>query len=90
MSHQMHTEIASRTLVLAQKVAASNLKRLDFGADEALSDVGVTSVDLVSLMLAVEAEFDIMIPASYLNAENFRSIDTIASMVEKVRAEVSQ
>lgn len=90
MSHQMHAEIASRTLGIAQRVAASNLKRLDFGPDEALSDVGVTSVDLVSLMLAVEAEFDIMIPASYLNAENFRSIDTIASMVEKVRGEVSQ
>lgn len=90
MTQPMHAEIASRTLGLAQRVAASNLTKPDFGIGEVLSEVGLTSVDLVSLMLAVEAEFDIMIPAPYLNAENFKSIDTIASMVEKVRAEVSQ
>jgi acyl carrier protein len=46
-------------------------------ADNNLRDAGLTSLDMVNLMLAIEAEFDIEIPQSAMTPDNF---DTIAAM----------
>ena len=56
------------------------------GADERLVDAGLTSVDMVNLMFAVEAAFDIMIPPTDITPGNFRSIATVEAMVERVSA----
>lgn len=53
-------------------------------ADERLVDVGLTSMDMVNLMLAVEAAFDIMIPPGDITPGNFRSIASIEALVERV------
>ncbi|WP_297295923.1 phosphopantetheine-binding protein [uncultured Methylovirgula sp.] len=42
---------------------------------------GLTSVDMVHLMLAIEAAFDLTIPQSGLTPENFRSIATIETLL---------
>jgi acyl carrier protein len=42
-----------------------------------LRDAGLTSLDMVNIMLAVEAEFDIEIPQSAMTPDNF---DTVAAM----------
>jgi acyl carrier protein len=47
------------------------------GSTDNLRDAGLTSLDMVNLMLAVEAEFDIEIPQSAMTPDNF---DTIAAM----------
>ncbi len=52
--------------------------------DGDLVDVGMTSVDMVSLMLAVEAEFDLMIPAADITPQNFRSIAAIDALVSRL------
>ena len=49
------------------------------GAD--LLESGLTSLDLVNLMLGVEAEFDIEIPQSDMTPDNFRSIVAIERLV---------
>jgi len=49
-----------------------------------LTDVGLTSIDMVSLMLAVEAEFDVSIPPSDITPENFRSIAAIETMLSRL------
>jgi acyl carrier protein len=46
-----------------------------------LREAGLTSLDMVNLMLAVEAEFDIVIPEAQMTPENFRSIDAIQALV---------
>ncbi len=46
-----------------------------------LRDAGLTSLDLVNLMLAVEAEFDVEIPQADMTPENFRSIDAIDALI---------
>jgi len=38
-------------------------------------------MDMVSLMLGVEAEFDFTIPQSEITPENFQSIETLQSMI---------
>ena len=51
------------------------------GAKDNLREAGLTSLDMVNIMLAVEAEFDIEIPQSAMTPDNF---DTIAAMVSLV------
>ena len=50
-------------------------------ADDDLRDSGLTSLDMVSLMLAVEAEFDLTIPERDMTPQNFRSIAAIDTLV---------
>ena len=52
-----------------------------FPADQQLSDLGVTSLKMVNLMLAVELEFDIAIPQSDITPENFHSVAAIEALV---------
>jgi acyl carrier protein len=53
-------------------------------ADEDLGGLGLTSLDMVNLMLAVEAEFDVTIPGPKLVPANFRSIANIAGLVSQL------
>ncbi len=57
-------------------------------AEADLVNQGLTSVDMVHLMLAIEAAFDITIPQSGLTPENFRSIPTIEALLAKLTAPV--
>jgi acyl carrier protein len=57
-------------------------------AEADLINQGLTSVDMVHLMLAIEAAFDLTIPQSGLTPENFRSIATIEALLGKLAAPV--
>ncbi len=46
-----------------------------------LRDAGLTSLDMVNLILAVEGEFDIEIPQSAMTPENFDTISAIETLV---------
>lgn len=51
-----------------------------------LREAGLTSLDMVNLMLAIEAEFDIEIPQSAMTPENFDTvlaIDRLVSLTQK-------
>ena len=50
-------------------------------ADQSLPDAGLKSLDLVTLMLAIEAEFDLEIPQDEMTPENFRSVAAIRQLV---------
>jgi acyl carrier protein len=50
-------------------------------ADQNLSDAGLTSLDMVNLMLAIEDEFGIEIPQRRMTPANFRSIAAIEAML---------
>jgi acyl carrier protein len=61
-------------------LARRQVQALAAGSQD-LREAGLTSLDLVNLMLAVEAEFDIEIPQAEMTPENFRSIDAIEALV---------
>ena len=46
-----------------------------------LREAGLTSLDMVNLVLAVEAEFDIEIPQSALTPETFDPVAAVATLV---------
>ena len=50
-------------------------------SDENLRETGLTSLDMVNLMLAIEAEFDIEIPQSAMTPDNFDTVAAIDSLV---------
>ncbi len=52
-----------------------------FPLDAQLSDLGVSSLKMVNLMLAVELEFDLAIAQSDITPENFHSLSSIANLV---------
>jgi acyl carrier protein len=54
-----------------------------FPLDQQLSELGLSSLKMVNLMLSVEVEFDIMIPQADITPENFHSLASIAQLVER-------
>ena len=56
------------------------------GAEEDLRQAGLSSLDMVSLVLSVEEEFGLMVPEVSIMPSNFRSIRAISELVESLRA----
>jgi len=77
------TEGVGKRLValVRQTLGADAALPRQFPVDRQLSDLGVSSLKMVNLMLAVELEFDIAIPQSDITPENFHSVATIQAMV---------
>jgi acyl carrier protein len=53
----------------------------EFGFEDNLRDVGLTSLDMTSLVFAVEAEFAIAIPDRAITPANFTSVASIGRLV---------
>jgi len=53
-------------------------------AEGALSEMGMSSIKMVNLMLAVEGEFDLTIPQQDITPENFRSIASIEALLARL------
>ena len=54
--------------------------------DDPLSDLGMSSLKMVNLMLTVEAEFGIAIPQQDITPDNFLSIASMEALVAKLTA----
>ena len=74
---------AVRILALVDAMLARR-GRPGAGVDEDLRAAGLSSLDTVNLMLAVEGEFDLFLPQGEMTPENFRSVATIAALVRRL------
>jgi acyl carrier protein len=74
-------DIQNRVIALVKSILAQNVITAEVNAESLLVDVGLNSVDMVSLMLGVEAEFDFTIPQSEITPENFQSVKTLKQMI---------
>jgi acyl carrier protein len=54
--------------------------------DARLSELGMSSIKMVNLMLAVEGEFDLSIPQQDITPDNFRSVTSIEVLLERLLA----
>jgi acyl carrier protein len=50
-------------------------------ADQNLTEAGLTSLDMVNLMLSIEDEFGVEIPQRRMTPANFRSVAAIEQLV---------
>ncbi|QOG16402.1 MULTISPECIES: phosphopantetheine-binding protein [Bradyrhizobium] len=75
------TELRNRIIKLVRGILAQNSLSAEVAPQAKLVDVGLTSMDMVNLMLGVEAEFDFTIPQAEITPENFQSVETLERMV---------
>lgn len=73
--------VSERVTALVRGVLAKRSVERLVGRDEDLAEAGLSSLDLVNLMLAVEAEFELSIPEQDMRPANFRSIARIETLV---------
>jgi acyl carrier protein len=76
-----NADVQGRVLALVKAILEQNSIAAEVGPESRLVDVGLTSMDMVNLMLGVEAEFDFTIPQSEITPENFQSIETLQRMI---------
>ncbi len=75
------TDLRNRIIKLVRGILEQNSLTADVTPEVKLVDVGLTSMDMVNLMLGVEAEFDFTIPQSEITPENFQSVETLERMI---------
>jgi acyl carrier protein len=73
--------VQGRILALVKSILEQNAIAAEVDPESRLVDVGLTSMDMVNLMLGVEAEFDFTIPQSEITPENFQSVKTLELMI---------
>ena len=78
---QAANDIQGRIVVLVKSILEQNSIAIEIAPDTKLVDAGLTSMDMVNLMLGVEAEFDFMIPQDEITPENFQSVETLERLV---------
>jgi acyl carrier protein len=83
LNHQLSTgaSVPERLLALIRQTLGQPAASRLLPTDARLSDLGFSSIKLVNLILAVEAEFDITISQSDITPANFYSIASIQTLV---------
>jgi acyl carrier protein len=76
-------KVQERVISLVTNILSANSIVVDVLPGSRLADIGMTSMDMVNLMLAVEAEFDMMIPQADITPDNFQSPQTIERLVSR-------
>ena len=90
MDPQVKEAVSERLISLVKAVlGAGGVVPNPFPMAAQLSDLGVSSLKMVNLMLAVEVEFDIAIAQTDITPENFHSLQSIEALVERTLAQRS-
>lgn len=76
-------DVQDRILALVRTILDQNSVVAEVLPESRLVDIGLTSLDMVNLMLGVEAAFDLTLPQSEITGENFRSVQMMVRMVDK-------
>jgi acyl carrier protein len=73
-----------RLLSLVRKAMGAPGATRPLAVDARLSELGISSIKMVGLMLAIEAEFNITIDQSEITPENFASIASMEAMLDRI------
>jgi acyl carrier protein len=82
--------VCNRLIALVKQVLGADHPVPDpFPLQQQLSDLGISSLKMVNLMLAVEVEFAIAIPQAEITPENFHSLESIRLLVDRTLQQVN-
>jgi acyl carrier protein len=70
-----------RITALINRMLCERSLRFPAFPDDDLRSLGLSSLDMVNLVLAVESEFDVSIPDADITPARFQSIATIAALI---------
>lgn len=73
-----------RLRALVAGILAAKSQAGPFSDDDTLAEIGIASVDMVTLLLSVESEFDLEVPQQDITPDMFRSIATIDALVRRL------
>jgi acyl carrier protein len=73
-----------RITTIVQALLAKHSINRPVGRDDDLTASGLSSLDTVNLMLAVESEFDVAIPEKDMTPTNFRTIARIEALLDRL------
>jgi acyl carrier protein len=77
-------DLSERVAALVRALLAKRSIERPVGYSDDLGECGLTSLDLVNLMLAVEGEFEVNIPENEMRPANFRSVAQIATLIARL------
>ena len=81
-----HSSIRARLLQLVGQILGKPEAAASLPTEVRLSELGMSSIKMVNLMLALEAEFDLTIPQGDTTPDNFRSVATIEALLARLLA----
>ena len=85
MADRSSNSAADRVIAVVQRLLTQrSINRSIVPADD-LRDAGLTSMDMVNLVLSVESEFNLMIPETSITPAHFRSVEAISSLVRTLQ-----
>jgi len=73
--------VQDRVLSVVRSILEENAITADVQPQSRLVDIGLDSMDMVELMLKVEAEFDLSLPQPEITSENFQSVKALEVMI---------
>ena len=84
MSEPQNNTTRARIMTLIERILErpAGAAPLDTGAT--MNALGLSSMKMISLMLAIEVEFNLTIPQSDITPANFESIASVESTVERL------
>jgi acyl carrier protein len=87
MSDSNARSVEERIAGVVQRLLREHSIDHTVGVDEDLRQAGLSSLDMVTLVLSVEEEFDLMVPEVSIMPTNFRSIAAISRLVDSLRGQ---
>ncbi|HTW74548.1 MAG TPA: phosphopantetheine-binding protein [Steroidobacteraceae bacterium] len=76
--------LRERLIALVRQILGPPAANRPLPIDARLADLGMSSLKMVSLMLALEVQFEIAIPQEEITPENFASIESVEAVVERL------
>ncbi len=82
-------EVEATLRQILQDHGKLSVPTLKIGTADDLYALGLSSLATVSLMLAIEASFDLEIPDEMLTRDNFRTLTALGALVHRLRGGAS-
>ena len=81
-----NTELSTRErlIALVRQMLGQPQAARPLPIDARLSDLGLSSIKMVNLMLAIEMQFDLTIPQSEITPANFASIASVEELLRRL------
>lgn len=76
----------ARVAAVVQRLLTERSLSAAVQPDDDLRVAGLTSLDMISLVLAVEAEFGLLVPETQIKPDNFQSVAAISTLVSALLA----
>lgn len=82
-----HIPLEARLIELIREILMERHIDRSVSIDDNLRlDVGLTSLDMTNLVLAIESSFSLEIPESKITTANFRSVRAICALISELLA----